>query len=154
MPVIKVDKKSLEGPSKIPSGIHTVRFDGFEPENSKKGGSVNLNPVMKIINNPDLHDRRAYDNVNANAGWIIQDMCHAFGQTLAGTDEDLMPGSFEPADEQDPTKWRYSGPLLGQTGQIELAEVTGNNGKTYVNVKRYLCRVPGCQKRHSENLLK
>ena len=152
---IKVKKESLEGPKRIPPGIYTVRFDGFEVDWTKKKDSYNLNPVMKVINNPDLHDRRAYDNVNSNAGWIIHDLCHCFGIRLDGPPDDPeLPGEFFPPGETDPTKWKYNGPLLGQTGQVELAEATGNNGKVYTNIKRYLCAIPGCEDRHTDNLLK
>jgi hypothetical protein len=155
MPKLKINKQSLEGPSKVPAGIYTVRLDGFEPDWTKKKDSYNLNPVMKIINNNDLHDRRIFDNVNTNAGWIERDFCHCFGVMLENPDDPDFPGEFvsDGGDNSDPTKWKYRGPLLGQTGQLEVAEVTGNNGKVYSNVKRYLCRIPGCKENHSQNLI-
>lgn len=158
MPKLKIDKKSLEGPSKVPPGVYTVRLDGFEPDytKNKKEGSYNLNPIMKIINNNDLHNRRIFDNVNSNAGWIERDFCHCFGVQLENPADPDFPGEFivpPGKDSKNPENWDYKGPLLGQTGQLEVAEVTGNNGKVYVNVKRYLCRVPGCKEDHSQNLL-
>jgi hypothetical protein len=158
MPKLKIDKKSLEGPQKVPNGVYTVRLDGFEPNftKEKKEGNYNLNPVMKIINNNDLHDRRIFDNVNSNAGWIERDFCHCFGIKLENPDDPDFPGEFTVppgGDSKDPTQWKYQGPLLGQTGRLEVAEVTGNNGKVYSNVKRYLCRVPGCTESHSQNLI-
>ena len=155
MAKIKIKKESLEGPKRIPPGIYTLRFDGFEPAWTKAKDSYNLNPVMKIINHPELNDRRVYDNLNSNAGWIMHDLCHCFGVPLAGTaDDPELPGEFTPAGETDPTKWKYRGDLSGQTGQVEVAEATSNTGKTYINVKRYLCQIPGCTDRHSDNLIK
>lgn len=156
MPTVKVPKQSLEGPIKIPDGVYTLRFDGFEPAESKNKDSVNLNPILKIINNPDLHDRKILLNLNSKAGWIILDFCHALGVEMGGTDEDPeLPGEFVPPEETDWKKVKYVGPLSGQTCQVELAlkDSGKGDGKQYSNIKRFICNIPGCQKKHSENLL-
>lgn len=152
MPNLKIPKESLEGPKKLPIGIVDVRLDGFSPDWSQKKDSYNLMPNMRIINNPDYHDRKVNDWLNSRAGWVMRDFCHCFGIQLAGPDDDPeFPGEFTPSGEADPKKWNYQGPLLGRTGKLELAEADG--GK-YVNIKRYLCQVPGCTVKHSENLIR
>lgn len=153
MPTLKLNKESLDGPSKIPDGIYNIRFDGFQPKPSKKGDSVNLNPVLKIINNPDLHDKRIYENLNTKADWIIRDMCHALGVEVGGSaDDPELPGQMLPENETDPTKWQYSGPLTGEIATVEVGTRQGDKG-TFSAIKRYICRIPGCTVRHPENLL-
>lgn len=168
MPTIKINKESLEGPKRIPPGIYTVRFDGFNPQPTKAAvqsgdltSSINLLPDLRIVNNADYHDRKpAKEWLNSNGGWVLHDFCHCFGVPLAGpADDPQLPGEFVPPTEPDPTKWRYQGPLTGRTGQIELAEVygedaTGKKTGPYINIKRYICQIPGCKDRHTEDLTK
>lgn len=154
MPKITVDKASLEGLPKIPPGIYEVRFDGFKPKFPKNNkDSINLNPQMVVINNPDLKDRKVPENLNSQAGWVIRDMVHAFGLTMGGADGTELPGEFQPPQEQDPAKWRYVGPLIGRTGRVEVVDADNGKGGTTAKVKRYFCAVQGCQEKHSESLL-
>jgi len=162
MPTIKIAKESLEGPKRIPPGIYWVRFDGFNPQPTKEAtrtgdltSSINLLPDLKIVNNSDFHDRKpGKEWLNSNAGWVLRDFSHCFGVPLAGTAEaPELPGEFVPPDEPDPSKWRYQGPYIGRTGQVELTEVYGQDGKgPYINIKRYLCAIPGCKENHIQDL--
>jgi hypothetical protein len=156
MPQVKVPKQSLEGPVKVQPGMYRLRFDGFDQKLSKNQDSVNLNPVLKIINNSEHTDRKILFNLNSKAGWIILDFCHGLGVEMGGTEEDPeLPGEFLPREETDWTKVKYSGPLLGQQMDVELAEVDSGkgDGKRYSNIKRIICAIPGCTKKHTENLL-
>src|SRR5271166_5841477 len=112
MAQIQWTKESLEGPKKVPPGVYSIRCDGFEPAKAKKGDSVNLNPLYKVINNPDMHDRRIFENFNSQAGWIGVEICHCFGLNI-DLEHPQLPGAFTPENEPDPTKWKYNGPLLG-----------------------------------------
>ena len=156
MPSIKISKESLEGPKRIQPGVYSVRFDGFEPEYSKKGDSINLMPVLKIVNNPEYHDRRTgREWLNTNGGWAIVDFCHCFGSEIQGPKDDPeIPGEFLGMSHPDPKTWHYQGPMLGKVGQVELAETSVDGKGPYINVKRYLCAIPGCKVRHSDNLLR
>jgi hypothetical protein len=159
MAKIQIPKKSLEPPSRLPAGMVTLRLDGFKPTKSKpkpgKDQSINLNPNMRTVNNPDpeLNNKPVFENLNVNAGWVILDFVHAFGlEMVANGDSVDIPGEFTGPDD-NPEAWQYQGPLLGQMANAELIE-TEYNGKKQTKVKRYLCRVPGCQISHSENLVK
>lgn len=158
MAKISVPKKSLEKLPPLPPGMYTLRFDGFKPDWSQgkdgKEKSINLRPQMVVINNPtaDLNGRHVNDWLNVNAGWILKDFLHAFGQdfVMNGDDADI-PGEFlyGGADPKLPTG--YQGPLLGQVGDVEM--MLSPDGK-YSNIKRYICKLPGCQEAHQENLQK
>lgn len=169
MPKLTMSKKSLEPPASLPPGIVTLRMDGFKPKLSRKkpgkDQSLNLNPVLTVINNPnpDVNNRKHFENLNLNATWVIRDFVHCFGVALedAGSDDVSIPGEFIGGDPATFEGSTYQGPLLGKVGQVELIEVPatdehGNQvaGKTRTVTKRYICSVPGCQEKHSENLAK
>lgn len=158
MPKITVPKDSLKGLPPIPPGIYEFRLDGFEPKLSKqkpgKDQSVNLNPILNIINHATLNGRRLPENLNVQAGWVMQDLVHALGVPMAdeGTDDAALPGEFQPPNEPDPTKWQYIGPLAGKVGKAEVALVPNQRGGMRSAIKRYFCVIPGCSERHSEDL--
>jgi len=137
----------------VPEGLYTVRLDGFEPSLTAKRDSVNLNPQLKIVNHPTLNDRHIFTNLNTKAKWLWPDFCHAFGvplnETPAGEIE--FPGDFI-GPEDDPTKWAYSGPLLGQQAQVYVVQVDNTKGGVRNEIKYYVCRLPNCTIRHSPNL--
>lgn len=157
MPGIKVPKEALKGSKSIVPGIYDVRLDTFEPTKSKKG-STNLCPQLIIVNNPDLHGRKAaLEWLNINMVRTLLDFCHCFGvENLEGSKEEPeFPGPWDNLENPDPTTWKYRGPMLGRVGKIELAENTNSNdGNTYVNIKRYFCSFPNCKVKHSENLFR
>lgn len=153
MPRISFSKEELVG-NVYPEGLYELRLEGFEPEKSKKGDSVNLNPVLKIVNHPTLNGKRVFDNLNSSASWIVESFVHAFGLPLTpnpngGGD---MPGDFVGPDD-DPEKWQYQGPLSGQVAKAFL-KVTTYNGKENTKVDQWFCNVSGCQTKHAQGLAK
>lgn len=159
---IGVPTESLKGMPPLKPGIYEVRLDKFDPKPSKKPGSnsVNLRPVMKVVNDPNgNNDREIYSNLNSGYPPEMLDLTHAFGQKMIeetgadGVAQSFMPGEFVPPDEPDPTKWTYMGPLLGSVGKVELAEADNGKGGKTIKVKRYFCNLPGCQEKHKESLL-
>jgi hypothetical protein len=155
MPKLTASKEEVKGLPPMNEGMLTVRLDGFKPALSKKKDSVNLNPQMKIINHPEYNDRNVFENLNTKGKWVWKDFCHAFGIPLIDSSDGgaEFPGDFDGPEDQ-PDKWQYRGPLLGQQAQIYL--VQGDNGQGGINnkVKYYVCRVPGCSEKHSDNLAK
>ena len=157
MPKIKVSKEGMEGKPPVGSGIFVFRLDGFKPKFSKKGDSVNLNPTLKVINHPEHNGRPLFENLNTGAGWVQKDLCHALGIPMLADPSDgsyTFPGEFTGPDN-DPTQWRYVGPLLGKTGRVDVIEVPKFKGSgTQSSIKSYICAIPGCQEKHTDNLLK
>ena len=138
MSKISFSKEQLEG-NVYPPGLYDLRLEGFEPAWSKKRDSVNLNPVLKIVNHPTLNNKRVFDNLNSSAGWILEAFCHAFGHAFVpnangGGD---MPGDF-PGPEDDPEQWHYVGPLTGCVAKVML-KTTSYNGKDSTKVDQWIC---------------
>ena len=137
------------------------RVDKFEMKKAKekpgKQVSVNLNPVLTIINNGTLQNRRIPENLNTQAGWVQKDFVHSLGLKM---DDGNLPGDFVctvhgPACAEfldHPDKFTYQGPMSGQVGECEVVMVPNNKGGTRAAVKQYICKVPGCTEYHSENL--
>lgn len=157
MPKMGASKQSLEGGKPLPAGIVEFRVDDFKPKTSKKGDSVNLNPTMKVINNPnvDLNDQRIFFNCNTSAGWIMLAFAHSLGLQLeeAG-DSANLPGDFVP-DQQDPEnveKMKYQGPILGRTGRLEIGVRKDDKNKDQSYVKQFFCKVANCQEKHPDDL--
>jgi hypothetical protein len=155
MPKLTATKEEIKGLPPMNEGMLTVRLDGFKPALSKKKDSINLNPQMKVINSSEYNDRNVFENLNTKGKWVWKDFCHAFGVAIVelGNGDFEFPGDFDgPSD--DPEKWEYRGPLLGQQAQLYL--VQGDNGSGGINnkVKYYVCKVPGCVEKHSQNLAK
>ena len=154
MPKLRASKDEITGALPMNEGLMLVRLDGFKPGYSKDRGSISLNPQMRVINHAEYNDRPIFENLNLKAKWIWKDFCHAFGVALE-SDKDgdvLFPGNFTGPDDQ-PEKWQYEGPLLGQTGQIYLIQ-SEYNGVKNNKIRQYICRVQGCSERHSNNLNK
>ena len=153
MAKISFSKEELSG-NVYPDGLYELRLEGFEPKKSKDGGSINLNPVLKIVNHPTLNNKRVFDNLNSGAAWIIESFTHAFGQQLTpnpngGGD---MPGDFIGPDD-DPTKWQYQGPLTGAIAKAFLKTKTYNS-KDSSGVDQWFCAVPNCNTKHAQGLAK
>ena len=155
MPRLGVSKESLEQKPPVPEGLYEVRFDGFAPKTSKKGDSINYNPVLKIVNNAHgFNDRRIFENLNSNAGWSQKDFCHGFGLAmLTEGDTFYIPGDFQsdPTSPSDVTKWKYTGPLSGRIAKMYLI-VSEYEGKQSNKIQRILCAIPGCAEKHSDKL--
>lgn len=152
MAKLGVSKESLTQ-KRMTGGIYEVQFVSFKPKKSSKGTTL-LRPEMKILGNADFNGKLVFDKYGLplNSGWAVQDFIHAFGFEL--DPEDNIPGEWEfnnqpgtdPMD--DPTKWKYRGPLVGKTAKVEIveAEYTDKSGnkKNGIAIKQYICSVPNC----------
>jgi len=154
MPKLTASKEEVKGLPPMQEGLITVRLDSFTPKLSSKKDSVNLNPVMKVINHAEYNDRLVFENLNTKGKWVWKDFCHAFGVPLVeGTNGDVeFPGDFD-GPEDDPTKWQYRGPLVGQQAQIYLVQADNTKGGIANKIKYYICKVAGCTEKHSSNLV-
>jgi hypothetical protein len=152
---LTASKDEIKGLPAMNEGLVTLRLDGFKPKFSKDKGSVNLNPILKITNHPEYNDRVVFENLNTKGKWVWKDFCHAFGVPmveLPGGDFEF-PGDFAGADD-NPESWQYSGPLVGQLGQVYLVQADDTKGGIKNAVKFYCCKVVGCSEKHSTNLVK
>lgn len=154
MAKIGFSKEQLEG-NTLPDGLYEVRLEGFEPEYSKNRNSINLNPILKVVNHPTLNNKRIFDNLNSGASWIVEAFVHAFGQELVpnlngGGD---MPGEF-PGPDDNPSEWSYVGPLTGSVAKV-IVKKTEYNGKENTKVDQWLCALgPNCKTKHPTGLAK
>lgn len=154
MPKLTASKEEIKGLPPMAEGIVTVRLDGFEPKLASKKDSVNLNPLMKVINHAEYNDRRIFENLNTKGKWVWKDFCHAFGVPLQEVGGDFeFPGEFD-GPEDDPTKWQYRGPLLGQQAQLYVVQADDTKGGIKNAVKYYICKISGCVEKHTANLVK
>jgi hypothetical protein len=157
-------KDELKGAAPVSAGWYTVQLKGFRPRASKDMQSVSLNAELAIVGNTEYDGRRVFASLNSKAGFIIFDFVHAAGFNMeeiqdefAGTEKAnlTLPGVFEGSDTHpdDPSVWKYQGPLLNATMEVELAE-TEYQGKKRNEVRQYKCAVAGCTEKHSTNLIK
>lgn len=154
MPKLTASKEEIKGLPPMAEGLITVRLDGFEPKLSSKKDSVNLNPLMKVINHAEYNDRRVFENLNTKGKWVWKDFCHAFGVPLQEVSGDFeFPGEFD-GPEDDPSKWQYRGPLLGQQATLYVVQADDTKGGIKNAVKYYVCKIQGCVEKHSSNLVK
>jgi hypothetical protein len=155
MPKLTASKEEVKGLPVLTEGMYTVRLDGFEPKLDSKKTGVNLNPLMKVINHPEFNDRRVFENLSTKGKWVWPDFCHAFGVAMpeAPGGELEFPGDWDgPQDEPD--KWQYRGPLLGQQAQIYVIQTDDTKGGVRNAIKYYVCKLAGCSSKHSSNLAK
>lgn len=160
------NKEQLSGSKPpLPDGWYTLQLKGFAPKLAGANkDSVSLNPEIVTIGNPnpDLNDRRVFENLNSKAGWIIQDFVHACGLQMEevqdgnqGTEAAsyTLPGVFDGSDKfpEDPAQWKYLGPLTNKTFEAEIF-TSEYNGKKSNKIRQYKCAVPGCTQKHSTNL--
>ena len=156
MPKLTGNKDEIQGQSLLPEGLYTVRMDGFKPRLSNKKDTVNLCPQLKVINHPEHNDRfAAWENLNSNAKFMWPDFCHAFGVPIPETPDGGIefPGDFiGPDDISKCAEWQYTGPLLGQTGQVYVIQGDNGKGGKSNKIRFYVCKIPGCTHNHSKNL--
>jgi hypothetical protein len=141
----------LEGPKPQPAGLYTVAFIGFKPKKSEDGGSLNLNGMAKIVNQADLKGPGLlFVSLNSQIPSFIQDFVHSFGLEMDDQNGDTptIPGDFD-GDQNDPTTWKYTGPLSGQTAQWEigLKPHYKNPGEVQQEMIKFICKVPQCAER-------
>jgi len=138
---LTASKEEVKGLPPMPEGLYTVRCDGFKPKYSKDKQSVNLNPVLKITNNAEYNDRVIFENLNTKAKWVWKDFCGCFGVPLVERNGDYeFPGEFAGADD-NPESWQYSGPILGQLGQVMLIQADDTKGGIKNAVKSWVSRL-------------
>lgn len=160
------NKEELGGAPPVPAGWYSAQIKGFRPRASKDKESLSLNAELCIINNPDYENRRVFVGLNTKMAFMWPDFVHATGLEMevvqnadAGTEkQDLtIPGVFEGADTdpEEPEKWKYLGPLLNKTLEVELAEIPAKDGyKAKNEVRQFKCAVNGCTEKHSTNLVR
>lgn len=172
MPNLSFPKSALEPRPNLPAGTIQVVFKGLKPKLSKKkegkDQSVNLNPELSIVNDQrqsadgkPLNGQRVFEVLNMNFLPRIQDFFHALGVPLTENGDSVdLPGYFEgDTSEPDPEKWgEFRSPALNEIATLELATVKSRRvgakpTDTQTDIKRYICRVPGCTVQHLESLL-
>ena len=152
MPKLTASKDEVKGLPPMVEGMLTVRLDGFKPKHSKDKGSINLNPQMKVINHAEYNDRNVFENLNTKGKWVWKDFCHAFGVPLVedGSGDFEFPGNWE-GDMDKPESMTYEGPLTGQQAQLYIVQ-SDFEGRINNKIKYYVCKIPGCTEKHSNNL--
>ncbi|SRR6266567_172523 len=164
-------KEELSGKPPLPAGWYTVQLKSFKPKAAKpkngetESGSLSLNAELAVINHPEHDGRRVFAGLNTKMAFMWPDFVHATGLQMeevanadAGTEKAsyTIPGVFENADTdpEHPENWKYLGPLLNKTMEVELAEIPASGGfKAKNEVRQYKCAVPGCTEKHSTNLI-
>lgn len=162
MPTMSVSKKEIEDASNFVSkpGTFTVSLQGFKPKKSKDGNSINLNPNVVIIGDPEQNGKQSNYSLNfqASTWFMVKSFLHSFGikEEVDAAGNESIPGNFgaKPGyNPDDPTTWQYEGVLLGKTAKWEFAPVE-YQGKTNIKPKQFLCALPGCTEKHPDNLNK
>jgi hypothetical protein len=162
---MSASKEEVSGQQELlPEGMYDVILKGFTPFTSKKGDSVNLNPDVRIVNHPTLNDKKIFISMNTNAPFMWAEVCHCFGCPLEEVGEEMtVPGQFDGPEYDAVLKlgakkkvpWVYHGPLLNQQGKLILGHVIREGStKPQNDVRQYICRVSGCEVKHSDNLIK
>ena len=151
-----VSAEQLEGIQPVSSGIYEVLFLTFNPKLSKEANqitgnhSINLNAKVKILGHPEFEtDRFLFAPLNEGARRIWNDFVHSFGLEMDDQlgPEPSIPGIFD-ADptifrQDDPTTWRYAGPLTSKVAQWEVS-VGEWKGKPSQDLRQFICSVPDC----------
>jgi hypothetical protein len=148
-------QEAVEGLKPIPPGIYTVVFAGFKPAKSKGGDSINFNAAGKITGHPEYDGRLIFTSLNTKIPSFIRDFVHSFGLEMdgEGTENLNIPGFFDAEagafKEEDPTTWKYTGPLNGQTAQWEISIKPHyqDANKISQDIVKYICAVPDCETR-------
>lgn len=170
-----VSPESLKAPEPIAEDLYTFRVEGFKPELTAKKDKINYNPQLKVVTGAKTGGENAgkplFESLNSAAGWIQNDFVHSLGLEMEKQEDGTlaMPGSFEAPElpdstvNQDPTTWKYNGPMIGRTGQayVVKTEYTAKDGskKPINKIKYYVCAVADCNKKypdvtHSKDLAK
>ena len=165
MPVrFTASKEDIKGLPAMPEGLVSIRLSGFKPQWSSKKDSYNLNPQLRVVNNAEYNDRVVFYSLNTKAKFMWKDFCHAFGVECVEDAKGEMdfPGDFGDHSMDEPEKWEYQGPLLGQVAQVYLVQLpardkNGNpkpEAEPRNDIKYFVCALPGCTVRHSDNLIR
>lgn len=164
-------KEELSGKPPVPAGWYQLQIKGFKPKaaalkpGETESSSLSLNCELAIVNHPDHEGRRVFAGLNTKMFFMWPDFVHATGLEMeviqdefAGTEKEnlTIPGVFENADTHpdDPSTWKYLGPLLNKIMEVELAEIPAEGSyKAKNEIRQYKCAVPGCTMKHSTNLI-
>lgn len=156
---------AIKAPEPVNEDLYTVRIEGFKPALSSAKTSINYNPVLRILSGKntgaEFAGKSVFENLNSGAPWIMNDFVHAAGLPLdkiEETGELTMPGGFEGSNPEDPSTWKYVGPLVGRTLEVYVIKSEYNN-KPNNKIKYYVCALPDCntkypEVKHSTNLVK
>ncbi len=180
MPNMMFPKSALEPRPAFKSGIYDVMLKGLKPALSKNVSettgekSINLTPELVICNSAETFpDGKPYNGskvfFSGNLSFLpaVQDMFHCFGEPLLENGDQVeLPGSFgNGTTDPDPKNWgAYSGAVVNSIGQVEIVETPAQKkvggqwvpdpGKTRSEIKRFICKVPGCTVQHLESLIR
>lgn len=158
------NKEDITGKPPVPPGWYTLQVKAFKPKLAGENkDSLSLNGEFSIIGNGEYEGRRVFESLNTKAGWIMLAFLHACDLEFevvqnenVGTEaeEFSIPGAFEGADKfpEDPTQWKYVGPLTNKTFEAELA-ITQYQGRDSNHVRQYRCAVANCTEKHPTNLI-
>jgi hypothetical protein len=139
---MKVSNDKLEGQDIVPAGQYDIKLLGFKPKKAGTG-SINLNAMYEIVNHPEFAGRKLYDSLNEGFSPSRLDLTHCLGLPMETDGQNSwIPGQWD-GDESDPTTWKYSGPLVGRVGKVEVM-VDNYNGKDNNKIRRYFCAIPDC----------
>jgi hypothetical protein len=166
------DRTELSGAPPIPAGWYTAQIKNFKPRAAANKESISFNCELAIIGNPEYEGRRFFVGLNTKMAWMWTDFVHATGMEMEIIQNELtctekeqfnLPGVWEGSDQypDDPSQWKYQGPLLNKTMDVELAEIpagtdpkSGRAFKAKNEVRQFKCAVTGCTEKHSTNLIK
>jgi hypothetical protein len=166
------NKEELSGAPPMPASWYTLQLKDFKPKAAKPkppstvSESVSLNAELVVIEPTEYENRRVFCGLNTKMAFMWPDFVHALGMEMevvqdenAGTEKEskTLPGVFQgmDTDPEDPSKWKYLGPLLNKTMEVELAEIPSKDGfKAKNEIRQFKCAVPGCTEKHSTNLIK
>jgi hypothetical protein len=143
----------------VPAGLFDIRLKGFKPKLNKNKDGVNFNAQMEIMNSPEHDGVKLFDTLSTKAGFMQIEFCHAFGMEMEDLGNGLfvLPGIWDgdPSTfkEEDPSTWRYVGPLLNRDAKVEVA-IDTYEGKENNKIQRYFCAVKDCTYKHQDNLLR
>lgn len=170
------NKEELAGKPPVSAGWYIVQLKGFKPKASKpKPGEaapadpstlgLSLNAELEIINHPEHTGRKIFAGLHTKMAFMWADFVHAAGLPMeevqdefAGTEKAnyALPGVWEGQDTYptEPEKWKYLGPLLNKTLEVELAEIPASgNFRAKNEIRQYKCAVAGCTEKHQTNLI-
>lgn len=163
-------KEELAGAPPVPDGWYTLQFKQFKPKLSQNKDSVSLNAELAVIAPAEYEGRRVFVGMNTKMAFMWPDFVHSFGQPMqlvqdenVGTEKEsfTVPGAFQGMQEHpdDPSQWKYVGPLTNATAEMELALIPQQvrDGKTYRpknEVRQFKCALADCSEKHSTNLIR
>lgn len=158
------NREDLSGKPPVPPGWYNLQVKNFKPKIAgEQKDSLSFNGEFSIVGNGEYEGRKVFNTLNTKGGWIINDFVHGCGLRMeveqdanTGTEAETLtfPGAWEGSDKfpDDPTHWKYVGPLTNKVFEAELA-ITEYQGRQKNEIRQFRCAVPGCTEKHSTNLI-